>query len=261
MPLENYQEGRKVKKLKRTFVGRRNSSDDGWYQFGDWLNSLFAEGGLLEVRPINCRHDELRPVGIKPCATSGTGESKKTPGMKYTTLRDSARRFVSSGRGLGRQQTLSRFFGAIDRGSSSLGLGTPLVTTEHSSISDDAGDTRSTKMRVAHLAILKAAFGDSRDVGRLKQAYARLKSRDYMVLHNCGCGLQKKDGRGSVVHSGCCEPSHLRFGKREDNDVDKQFHAVLNAPLRDGIADAEQSSTYFSLIEVYRKKVGGGFVF
>lgn len=248
-------QARRFKTLQQLFrEGRSKDDDETWRKFGDWLHSLFAPGGLLQPRSIDCRHTLLRPEGMKPCGTSGTHDADKGAGMRYSTLKKDAELFIRQRRG-GRQSTLS-FVGAsssrdlvqtgADVSSSALGIeGVSAVNTDTSVVKEEKKWLQaSTKMRVAHFAILYAAFGSARDIGKLKQAFKQLKDSTIMVLHNCGCGLND-----------CIEPTHLRFGTRKDNDMDKTYHEVLRAPMLEGV-----SSNYHNLILEFRKKQSGRFV-
>jgi len=245
--------GRKMKQLQQLFRGGKEADTDAvWRKFGDWLNSLFAPGGLLEVKVLDCRHKELRPDGTKPCGVAGTIDAKKGAGIRFTTLLRSAKSYLEKHKGAGPQMTLEQFGGSrqalTEASSVALGIdGAPLPNPETPAVSAERDFTISTKMRVAHLAILQVSFGSARDVEKLKRAYGRLRAEDEMVLHNCGCGLE-----------GCCEPTHLRFGKRGVNDMDKSYHDVIKQPNVEGYSKRD---SYFSLIAEIRKKQSGQYVF
>lgn len=246
--------GRKIKQLQQLFVKAEGvGTDASWRKFGDWINSLFAPGGLLVVKPLDCRHAQLRPANVKPCGVAGTVDAKKGVGIRFTTLLANAKLYLAKSKG-GPQLTLHAAFGGPSSGDlegSSLtalgieGAASPNLETSAVSAGEDHG--KSTKMRVAHLAVLQVAFGSARDVGKLKLAYAQLRADAEMVLHNCGCGLD-----------GCCEPTHLRFGAREVNDMDKCFHVVMKQPCIEG---CDASEAYHSLLAEVRKRDGGQYVF
>lgn len=103
------------------------------------------------------------------------------------------------------------------------------VSDMHSSQTSDlltpVGNRRTTGIRAPTLAYL---WGFATQPLRLRDEFRRLREDDSFVLHLCGCGVCEHDVtdlRGR--RHGCCEPSHLRLGTREENLEHFYFHKVL----------------------------------
>jgi hypothetical protein len=239
-----------IQSVFRVFRRRGVSGEESMSFMAGFLDSLFGSGGAhaLAVQPCrHCpggRHYARAIMGLAPCVTGGTRDGGKAPKLVVSDIRKKARAFCRSrGRGTilpwdgtelravseeaeeAYEESLESQWDEDDEPVDAVGAGRDAWAGNLDSdpVRDSSAEStrRTTGCRAYVFTFL---WGKRRDPALFMRAVRDLCAvGDFAVdvLHLCGCGLP--DGRSN----GCCEPTHLVLGSREQNSAHRSFHEVV----------------------------------